>query len=210
MATVLTSRDQEILDTLARRVRTLSLGQIAREWWRGEQGGARRRLRSLQSAGLVELQPAFAHPEPRLGSRLLAWSPGDKPPALRGLARVLAQRWPEPPRRTVLVIASAATGESLGGVGGRFPGPSETSHDVALAAVFLQFRSKAPSHANGWISEGTLQRRGWGRGSRLPDAVVFQDERPAFAVEFAGEYSHPKLSGFHRFCEERGLPYELW
>ena len=52
----LTTRDEELLNALALKVRGFSLRQIAIRWWHGELANTRRRLRQLVHVDLIYYQ----------------------------------------------------------------------------------------------------------------------------------------------------------
>ncbi len=62
----LTARDFEILEVLTRRVRVLTLDQVARTWWQPSpisNSNAASRLKLLGHSQLIKLHRAPAHPE---------------------------------------------------------------------------------------------------------------------------------------------------
>lgn len=201
-----------MLDTLVRRVRVLTLEQIARTWFAHTVTPRRHadiRLARLERAGLIHRDSMIAHPELLLDTPMAAWNPGDAPPALRSISRLAASRWLAPAQSQKLVVASRMAGTWLGGRGGRWPRPSELSHDITLAGVFLWFRTHEPDWATAWISEDLLGREGFRGEDRRPDALIITPE-VRVAVELAGVYRVEKLLDFHAFCEQRGLPYQIW
>lgn len=208
----LTTRDREILEVLTRRVRLLTLPQIARTWWSGKHAAqsAKRRLQELQSRGLLEAFTAYAHPELSLLHPVYDWTPGRDAPNFGALSYQLVSRWIEPHAPVPAVIATREAGVSFGGYGGKRPKRVEENHDVHLAAVFLRLRATSPQLAECWQSEETIRRsRPNAPGEKLPDAIVrFNGGQKV--VDFGGEYSAEKLESFHRWAEEKALPYEFW
>lgn len=209
----LTERDSEILETLARRVRVLTLEQIARFWWPHAENArllAGRRIEKLATAAYVLPFGLSAHPEIFIHSPVVRWQPGEPTPDLGGAAYRLQSRWTAGARLTRAVIASKATGYRYGGHGGRFPRPTEGTHDIHLAAVYLRFRQSAPELARGWTSEEAIRRsRPTNRGLKLPDALIVTSTMRK-VIEFGGSYSREKLASFHEYCSEESLPYEVW
>lgn len=206
----LAGRDLEILEVLSRRVRMLSLEQVARTWWgstRNATTNATRRLAALEGRGLVRRMPAMAHELPGLEEALLTWKPGERTPDLAAIAYRLERRWSSPLRPAVLVAATREAGSWLGGGGGRKPRESEISHDLGLAALYLRFRGKEPGRAAAWVPEDLFdpgELEGF-----IPDAVVREGDRPTL-IEFAGAYKKERLQKLHASCERASLPYELW
>jgi len=206
----LQARDLEILEVLTRRVRVLSLDQIAASWW-AETGqataNASRRLALLERRGLVKRSSAMAHEAPELLQPLAAWSPGEPTPELASLAYRLESRWSSPLRPTVVVTATRAAGAWLGGNGGRRPRPSEISHDLGLAALYLKLRRRDPSRAERWVPEDLFAPHEL--DGFVPDAILRGGARPTL-IEFAGAYQKERLERLHHSCLRAGLPYELW
>lgn len=209
----LTDRDDRILWTLTHRLRVLSVRQIAQSWWDDPSSrGARSRIRQLSDAGLVEVMPTMAHPEIELTAPVLTWRPGGTEPNFGAVAYRLKSRWNQAPISTALVYATRVAVRMFGGfTGGRGPRPSEATHDLHLAQVFLLFQRANPTLAKRWCSEAEQYAEGKGRGERLPDAIIRGrrgGEPPAQIIEFGGAYSRAKLIEFHHalsaFC------YEVW
>lgn len=206
----LTGADRELLDILVRRVRVLSIQQVASTWYadRGDPVRlARRRVDLLGRHQLVATMAATAHPELSLAEPLGTWQPGLDIPDLSGIAGAHPRRWTSEELPITCVIATRQAGAEFGGVGGRFPRPSEVTHDLHLAAVYLRMRSELPTRAASWVSEARLSVE---PGLKLPDAMVC-DGRQRTAIEFVGaSYSLKKLKAFHDFCARQRLGYELW
>jgi len=212
MALALSDRDQALIRTLTRRVRFLSIKQAARTYWgrtADPEESARRRIASLEEAGVLRRFTVLAHPELELDQPEACWQPGGTPPDFGAVSYRLKARWTETVQPTVIVIATEGAGNWMGGHGGRLPRPSEATHDLHLAAVYLHMLRHAPERARFWKSEAALQAAGAGRNSRLPDAMI-SGRQEKTVIEFGGAYSKRKLMEFHRHCEDRQLPYEVW
>jgi len=208
----ITDRDQSILDAIVRRVRVLSVAQIARTWFGATQDPVRfasRRLNELAASGFIERFDLHARPELNFELPIMCWAPGEAAPAFSRLSTRLAARWRQPVHRTPAVVATASAGIRLGGHGGRRPRRSEASHDLSLAALYLHIVKTEPRIARTWVSEAGMRRFGFGDKGRLPDALVHRNSRPTI-IELGGTYSAAKLIEFHDFCKEQGLRYELW
>lgn len=208
----LSARDTEILAALVHRLRVFSTKQIDRTWWPSvEHGGkaALKRLHELERSGWVHVFSVLARPELPLEQPVAVWEPGDQPPSFGHVSYQLKSRWKEPARLTRCVIASQTAGRHLGGVGGRRPREKEQTHDIHVAAVFLALRSRFPEAVQYWVSEAKLLRSRGERKEKLPDALL---DCPwgQRVIEFGGAYSKAKLEGFHEYCSENALPYEIW
>ena len=206
-----TSRDREILECLARRVRALSVGQIARTWW-SEADSPRRaalgRLRLLKEAALVSMRDVLVHPELRLAGPVIAWRPGLSDPDFPKIAYKLQSRWTESlVAETIVVIENGATA-AFGG----YPAPAlrtdEITHDLHLASVYLTYRARMPEVAANWVGERVIRKTRTVYGGPVPDAMLRGDAIQF--VEFGGAYSKERIRKFHAFCVAKATPYELW
>jgi hypothetical protein len=209
-AKVLSARDRDILRTLTHAVRVLSLGQVAREWWLESataQKSARRRLEELRGEGLVQLSTVTIHQGIPLEAPLATWQPGQAPLSFHTLTtaanrrRLVHQAVP-----TVCITATVKAANVYGGKARRQPKPTEWTHDVYLAEVYLYMRRILPTRARSWQFEEDLPAD---PERKIPDAMV-RDGRDKTAVEFVGKYHRAKLEAFHHYCEEEGWCYELW
>jgi len=209
----LTTRDREILETLATKVKLLTVGQVARTWWpkvAEPEAGASRRLRALEGQGLIESIRIVAHPEIDLTGPLICWAPPDPEPDLGALSYRLNIRWAKPFVVTAAVIATRKTANHFGGDGARYPKEAEQNHDVHLSTVYLRIRETNPLWAQHWISEQRIKRsRPDAYGEKLPDAKVQFGDVDRI-VEFGGAYSKDKLQSFHAWCVKKSIPYEIW
>lgn len=160
--------------------------------------------------GWVELRQVFARSLPQFSSPVVIWHPGDSTPDFGSISHLLKSRFRDPATAITVVIASKQTGNKYGFPAGRAPRPSETTHDLALAAVYLLYTQIAPSRAAAWISESRLIEAGEGRASKLADALIRLPSGDETVIEFGGEYSKQKLLSFHEDCAERERSYELW
>lgn len=208
----LTDRDESVLELLTRRVRTASVLQLAEVWWPSASDStkaAQRSLHRLVNAGFLLTGRGMAHPLLAVENPVATWNPGQRPPDAGALAYQVSSRWTQSPQVVEWYVASPRAAAFTGGFGGRRSRTSELTHDLHLTAVYLRISKTRPELAPTWTSEAALGSRGLGRNDRLPDAVVWVDNRPQ-VVEFAGSYSADKLREFHEYCERMDLPYELW
>lgn len=209
----LTVRDEAVLDTLTRRVRCLSMAMVAEMWWSdGDHSlsSARRRLRQLEQAGWVRNYRVFAKPPLELMLPVIRWQPSDPLPDFGPLAYRLQRRFAGTARQTPIVIATLAAAKRSGGTGGRAPRDAETTHDLALATVYLRLLRTNPTLACGWQSEAFLARHDDAAARKLPDALIVHPDGRETVIELGGEYSPTKLAAFHQDCARLGRGYEVW
>lgn len=213
----LTDRDRAILWTLTRKIRVLTLPQVARTWWGNSQSAtatAAKRLSVLIRAELLEVAEPLAHPELLLTEPQLRWCPdlNADEPNFGAIAYRLSSRWNLPVLPTRVFLASRRAVKLIGGdIWGRRPRRSEATHDIHLATVYLRCLESVPDVAEAWISEHTILAEGGGYGEKLPDALIrFEGKstRESFILEFGGAYRKPKLEEFHAAFAHQS--YELW
>lgn len=193
-----TQREEQIVETLSKRVRVLSITQVAREWWPDAADGeglAKRFLNRLAARGRVRMLRLFARPELIPTEPLVTWQPGLPVPDFGALAYQLRRRRTGPAVETACVISAF----------GRPPRPTDTTHDLHLAAVYLLMRRELPTRAATWQFEDSLQKR----GEKLPDARV-RDGKKWTVIECGGEYAPHRLESDHKYCAERAWGYEIW
>lgn len=207
----LTHRDRSILQALVQKVRLLSQRQIVDHWWNGEVANTRRRLKRLASHDLVTRITVQARSLPALESPLISWRPGDSAPDFGQIAYRCQNRWRLRPTRPCSVwLATEVASQAFGGVGrGELKHPTQATHDLGVAAVWLRLNEVAPQWATAWRGEDLLAHTR--RGEKLPDAFIVDDsEQVVWLIEFGGGYDAERVEAFHQDCAARGLPYQLW
>ena len=206
-----TPRDEAILRTLTHRVRMLSLEQIARTWWSDSDASretARRRLRHLASAGLLERVEILTHPILALDGPLFFWTEGGEPPDSGALSYRLKVRWTESPEATSVYLATRRAANEFGGFGGPIKARYQATHDLHVSEVFLRLTEDHPEVESFWTAEEQLPNR---RNDFNPDAEI-RDPTGAttLVVEFGGAYEVDRVEHIHASCEGRGVPYQIW
>lgn len=207
----LTDRDHDLLQALVRQVRLFAQRQIADHWWAGELPNARRRLKRLAAEDLLTSTTVLARTLPVPESPLASWRPGDSAPDAGAVAYRCQDRWRRrPPRPCTVWVASERAARLFGGVRrGELRQPTQATHDLGVAAVWLRLREVSPEWAAAWRGEDLLAHTR--RGEKLPDAfLVNAREQVLWVIEFGGGYDAGRVRAFHDDCAARGLPYQLW
>jgi hypothetical protein len=203
------TREEQLVDILTRRVRALSMPQIAKSLCQGSAGEAAAIVSELEIQGLVESKSVLARPVLQASCPVVNWKPGDDAPDFGKAAYRLKTRWRRPAQPCEVVVATRTAASRFGGyLGGRFPRAAEITHDLNLAAVFLLHQELEPEGAEAWFPEAHLYAEGRGRSGRLPDAVIRHAGVDVKYVEFGGSYGKQKLADFHLHLGH--LPYEIW
>jgi hypothetical protein len=189
---ILTGRDKVLVGTLASKVRVISIKMVAEWQFNGSEAAAMKRIKTLAGERLIDVYRVLAASLPHLKEPLVKWRPGEAKPDIGKLAAYLRrERFAGPVRATTVISIR----------GGRRPRPSETSHDLALAAIWLELRDK-----KGWKLEGGKSRP----GERVPDAVQVR-RAETVAHEIAGSsYTAAKLTGLFDYVAARGWSIWLW
>lgn len=209
---MLTTRDQQLLETLALRVRVITAEQAGRLWWGSSKEPTRhasRRLRRLVEAGLVDCRTFLAHPILPLEKPVFAWEPGAEGPDAEVVSYALKSRWTELSTNTQVYCPTQRTKGAMGGGVVQVSPLGHETHDLHLTEVYLRFALTDREAAERWLGEESFAHRR--RGEKRPDAMLLgSDGEPELVVEFAGKYSADHVRSFHLDCQERGLRYELW
>jgi hypothetical protein len=187
-------RDEAILHALSRKVRLLSLAQIARHWWshvKAPEDAARRRLRELELAGWIVCVQPQARRLPPIIAPVVGWSPKQQAPDFSDIAQRLQCRWQG---ETVRVRAYVL-------------GPTA---DLGVSEMYLNLLGQRPADAERWLGEDELAP--YRQHEKLPDAVLADSPqaRPELVLEFGGAYDARRVQQFHEDCAEQLLPYEIW
>lgn len=209
---MLTSRDHELLETLALKVRVFTAEQAGRLWWGTSAEPtrhARRRLQKLADAGLVDRRSFVAHPILPLAEPVFRWAPDRPAPDPEAVSYALKSRWTDMSRSVDVYCPTQRTKGSIGGGVVQVPPLGHETHDLHLTEVFIRFAQSDPDAADRWLGEEAFARQR--QGEKRPDAMVMDGNgRPELVIEFAGKYSADHVRSFHEDCAERRLSYELW
>lgn len=204
----LTERDEMYLSWLTRCVKVIALFQLSSVLWANGKKCVRR-IRLLEKCGLVKCVRLFGT-GPFCPMHCLAqWRPGQPAPHFKRVLRAASRYWDG---RIECVNAVTITSEGAARFGGyaKPPCPSEGSHDLRVAEVFLTYETERPSEARYWVGEQLLTPQVVGTTDYVPDALVRRPGLPV-AIEVIGEsYGVSKLEKIHAHCADRGWGYELW
>jgi len=209
--TLLCRRDQLLFQTLATKLRLMSLQQIANTFFGGQIANASRRLKTLEHRQYLLLHRAVVRHLPPPQEPLVIWTPGQDTPQFTQTVYRLGRRWlGRPTRVTSLYLAGPRVSAALGTKQHRrLPHVLQASHDLGLAATYLHFLKNRPELAMQWVGENSMhinQHEG-----QIPDAIIADaDQAELMAVEFGGQYTAKRLHRFHNHCKKRRLSYELW
>ncbi|MBI1315075.1 hypothetical protein GC176_27605 [bacterium] len=208
---MVTDRDYEIVVALTQKVRLFSLRQIAAAWWDGELANTRRRLNVLVAVRLVQRISVRARTLPVLTAPIAVWQPSQPAPDFGHVAHRLQDRWVRKAVRTVTAfIATERAARLVGGTArASLKQPTQATHDLGVAQVWLHFRSDCPARADAWRSEDLMADTR--RGQKLPDAFLVDAAGHTVAViEFGGSYDARRVRDFHNDCAVRNLPWQMW
>jgi len=207
-----THRDLDIVESLALRTRLLTLKQIARLWWPASARGdflARRRLRRIAGAGLVDKVRINIHPILELEGPVFSWQPGDPSPACEKIAYQVQKRWTQPAKPTSVYLASRLTRSLFASFGGKSVEPVQATHDIHVGQMYVWYRENQPQNAKHWVGEDALPKAGY--EVKDPDAFLIDESGVTDCLlEFAGKYSAKRIEAFHAHSTERQVRYELW
>ena len=209
---VLTNRDKELIEALTLRVHLMTLDQAVENWWPPTSRAkttAQSRFRKLESAGWLTRKRVNIHPMLPLKKPVVVWSPGDAEEDFGPVAYRLQKRWTQSLKLTTVLLASRKAANHFGGFGGKFKHRTQLTHDVHLAEVYLRYLRADGSIAKRWQGEEIAEKDD--PADKLPDATIVDVDGVAnLIVEFGGSYDRRRVEKFHRFCERKSLPYELW
>jgi hypothetical protein len=200
----------DLLETLTRRVRLISLVQLKELWQISARNRRvlRRRVSRLCAARLLEVHTINVQISNPAGP-LFAWRPGDDEPDAEALARLSQMRWQSPAAPTTVCVASRLAANLFGSTSAGLPKVEHRNHDLLLAAVYICYRLRCPNEAALWVGEHAIPKAGF--QIKDPDAFLIGGQGQVIRViESAGRYRPCQIESFHEHCADEGLPYELW
>lgn len=200
----------DLLETLTRRIRLISLGQLKRLWSISNRNRRtfERRLSRLCAAGWLEVHTINVHVLSP-AAPLFLWQPGGEEPDANTLARESQDRWNFPTAPTTVCVASRRTANLFGSTSIGLPKLEHRDHDLLLASVFVIYRLQRPQLASSWIGEHARPKAGY--QVKDPDAFLMNGEgRVLRVIESGGRYRPSQIESFHEYCAGEQLSYELW
>ncbi len=214
-------RETEIVRMLIRCVPLLTLSQIATNFYAGDRANAVRTLRRLTNRKLLVAHRLITRTPPTpMVTPLASWSPGLEAPTAYRLAFRLGQRWLCQGSRSRQCFTAGPAISALLGISPaiRPLRPLQASHDLGLAEQFLYFYRQQDSRCRWWIGELHYSDCAnpdiaelLSDGTQRPDAFLLKlDEQVDYALEYGGIYNAKRIERFHRWCQRRSLPYEIW
>jgi hypothetical protein len=201
--------EQDLLRTIALRIRLITAAQIARGWFGDQADGERapvQALQRLEAAGLIARRSTEAHPLLDLRQPLFAWkvgTPGPSGEQLRTISERTRSRWSEPHLPVDLFLATKRATALFGAfVDARDFRHCEATHDLHLSQAYITYRRRFPRLAKLWHGEAAFPKMGF-EISHMKDPDAFLIDRMDTAtrvVEFAGSYEVDHLKAFHEHC----------
>lgn len=219
------AREQELLHLLTEKAPVLSLRQIADNFFAGDKGNAVRSLSRMLTRQLLSSQPLSARTPPAITAPLVVWTPGQNPPSTTRLSYQLGRRWARQGVRTHQCYLIGPRYGALTGISNpsRLRRPLHASHELALADVYLHFRTDRHTDAKYWLAEHayrqphsqerliSMEGSPFALVGQKPDALLVDENGVVVkAIELGGVYNAKRLERFHRWCQRRRLPYEIW
>lgn len=206
-----TERDLDLLRVLTSCTRVLLVDHIAAVWWPRCQNANRawHRLEALRRYGWLERHTVCVHPIIHAKKPLFAWMPGQDDPDADRITHQAQLRWNETACPTEVFVSSRKTSGLLGCHVYGLPPLERRDHELHVASVYVQYRMCHQAMADMWVAAFALPKTGY-RESR-PDAILRDHSgRLVRAIRACGRCRSPQLEGFHDYCVEQSLPYELW
>ena len=203
----MTERDLDIIETLACRVRVMTLSQIANLWCEGDVADTLEHLNQLALTGAIEHTKTYSQYEKR-SECVFRWTPTDQEPSFEQIveSRFAGQRTHNiagdiytATRFAANLFASEFT---------EFPSPEERPEQLRLSDAYVAHCSSRSTEASFWFN----CRAGEPDTSNQTKPEVFivdTEASPTRAVSLLSR-SVQRFKATHRYCQHEGISYELW
>lgn len=200
----------KIAMALACQVKVLSVQQIASIWGKDFSADSLNgTLCQLVESGLVTKSEWNVVPPPIDECPAFTWRPADPAPDGWRLSKQFRLRWKQPTQPINVFQATTKAGRLFGSRCGSMIRTIEQQHDLLLSQVFVLYHQRLPQLVPFWVGEHAMPVAE--RGVKNPDAFLIDNQgEPRRVIESAGAYSQKQVESFHRYCQQAGLPYELW
>jgi hypothetical protein len=205
---------EKLVLTLARKVRVLSMEQIAKGWFDSDLKAAVKEVAALSSLGLLTSFEELIAPRLPATVPFFTWNGlGGKTPDFEKLAYASKKRWGsgEAVKETVVHATKAGVAAVVGFVNGEPSPPMALRHDLQVSEVFLSFYTANDRRWRRWQGEDQLKQDGYSSNkSTVPDAVIRDRKTRSkdIVIEIGGEYTADKFRELHGDFES--LTYEIW
>ena len=204
-----TSRDTDILEALALKVRVLTDKQLAAGWWGDEQAvdAVHAAMQPLCQLGLVECLEVLAHPIIPISPPAFSWKDGDPEPGdkIRLLAEQFQSRWTPTEVSFTVYVATKAGANLIGSHIPERPKNAQWTHDIHVGEIYTAMkRTNTPDQMRKVIGEGAVPKLGFEiDGMKDPDLFEVDEHGQAvMVIEFAGSYDEKHLRQLHAHCSK--------
>ena len=210
---ILSRTAEKIALTMTRKLRVLSLQQIAEGWCSGNISNARMQAEALIKFGFLEQYDELVGPRLETDHPLFVWTPNDtSTPNFEKLAYQCKNRWGQEARKETLFFATRDANNALAGFNsGKSPPSFSVRHDLQVAQVFISHMENRGSEWKRWQGEDQLKFDGYCRGkTAIPDAAIRSRKQryDDIVIEIGGQYAAKRLEEFH--IDYQTCKYEIW
>lgn len=197
-----------IVHLLTNMAQVIELRQIAERFCRGDVANARRLSTRLVENGWLRCRNVVARTTPQLAV-VASWKPGEAVPDA-GAVSYRTQHWHELPVVEMKCFAATGRAANVAGVPVSRLKWHQCGHDVAVAAVALEYVENLPDLAELWSGEVAMAHTRANHGDKLPDALLVRNGQVVRAVEICTGYSTRRVREFIEDCVNRDLEFEIW
>lgn len=213
-------RDEFIYDTLALRVRLVTLNQLTKYCFEGNINSAKRRIKAMKEAVRVERFRLLAHPILPLQAPVYSWPEQPFPRDFEKLSHQVRSRWSRQRTQQTVVVATKQLANLYGrdyhtGIGRVI----EIDHDIHMAEVYFRFLLNPPAICKNrtWLGEDACSQDilsgqcGEYGESKFDALFIDSDYTVNGAIDFCGRYSATKLSKMIGHCRRKKYEFvQLW